>query len=409
MSDYAKLHREAMAAAEEHDALRRRGDARAAAVSLRRAAELEARAAKGTPIDLEPTRSVLFRSAATLAHEVGDTLAARALVVDGLRGSPPGEIKAELFEILDKISPPRGDAVASGALVQRLGIRSARRTSSRLDLEGVGKIHQEWSRTLAAFSTNGAVQFVPIDASIGSFIVQLELRRDTSDFADVIEALRELAETDSQGVPSDARSKAAAQRRSSMLSLLVALAEADAILEVTTTGPGTEGLESIEIRPPEARVLSQLQQEASGRIASEDVPQADELETVFRFVEFIAKGKYPTPDDLGVVRRQVNYYRRATEILGYRRNGALTPLGGVLNRLTGKAKWRAALAHFMVTDVASAWLAWSKKRSFEQIDPQSAEAFLAACATGLSPSTTKRRAQTLRTWHLTLAERTSEG
>jgi hypothetical protein len=409
MSDYAKPHGQAMAAAEEYDALRRRGEERAAAVALRRAADLEAVAAERTPKNLEPTRSVLFRSAATLAHELGDTLAARHLAMEGLRGNPPAEIKAELFEILDKISQPRVGALASGALVQRLGIRSARRTSSRLDLEGVGKIHQEWNRTLAAFSKNGAVQFVPIDASIGSFFVQLELRRDTSDFGDVIQALRELAETDGPGAAADDRSKAAAQRRSSMLSLLVALTEADAILEVTTTGPGTKGLQTIEIRPPEPEELAQLQQEASGMIPSEDVPQADDLETVFRFVEFIAKGKYPTPADLDVVPRQVNYYRRATEILGYRRNGALTPLGGVLHRLTGKAKWRAALAHFMVTDVASAWLAWSKKRSFEQIDPQSAEAFLAACATGLSPSTTKRRAQTLRTWHLTLIERTTEG
>ena len=189
-----------------------------------------------------------------------------------------------------------------------------------------------------------------------------------------------------------------------MLSLLVALTEADAILEVTTTGPGTKNLQTIEIRPPEPQELAQLQQEASGMIASDDVPQADDLERVFRFVRFIARGKYPTPADLDIVPRQVNYYRRATEILGYRRNGALTPLGAVLNRLSGKEKWRAALAHFAVTDVASAWLAWSQKRSFEQIEPESAEAFLTACATGLSASTIKRRAQTLRTWHVTLIE-----
>ncbi|MBK8236117.1 MAG: hypothetical protein IPK74_11205 [Deltaproteobacteria bacterium] len=286
----------------EYDALRRRGQERAAAVALRRAAELEALAAQRTPQNLEPTRSVLFRSAATLAHEMGDTIAARRLAMEGLRGTPPAEIKAELFEILDKISQPSAGAVASGALLQRLGIRSARRTSSRLDLEGVGKIHREWNRTLTAFSKKGAVQFVPIDASIGSFVVQLELRRDTSDFTDVIQALRELAETDGAGVPADDRSKAAAQRRGSMLSLLVALTEADAILEVTTTGPGTKNLQTIGIRPPEPQELAQLQQEASGMIASDDVPQADDLERVFRFVRFIARASTRRPADLDIVR-----------------------------------------------------------------------------------------------------------
>ena len=51
----------------------------------------------------EPTRSVLFRSAATLALDCGDLREAERLVAMGLSGDPPHEIAEELRDVLERI------------------------------------------------------------------------------------------------------------------------------------------------------------------------------------------------------------------------------------------------------------------------------------------------------------------
>lgn len=50
--------------------------------------------------DKEPTRSILFRSAATIGVQLGFLLEAKALIAHGLAGNPPGEIKNELEQLL---------------------------------------------------------------------------------------------------------------------------------------------------------------------------------------------------------------------------------------------------------------------------------------------------------------------
>jgi hypothetical protein len=73
--------------------------------SLRRAMELECQAADSVAdrFDLEPTRSVLHRSAATLAWNVGEIQIAKIYVAAGLAGKPPAEIRDELLELRDKL------------------------------------------------------------------------------------------------------------------------------------------------------------------------------------------------------------------------------------------------------------------------------------------------------------------
>ena len=52
--------------------------------------------------DLEPSRSILHRSAACLAHDCGRYRDAIEMAEAGLAGSPPDEIRAELENILAK-------------------------------------------------------------------------------------------------------------------------------------------------------------------------------------------------------------------------------------------------------------------------------------------------------------------
>lgn len=69
---------------------------------LKQALEHEERAARTVPYKegSEPTRSILFRSAATLAYRLGDMDKAAELTMDGLSGWPPPQIKEQLEQVL---------------------------------------------------------------------------------------------------------------------------------------------------------------------------------------------------------------------------------------------------------------------------------------------------------------------
>lgn len=73
-----------------------------AAEQFRIAYELESEAAHSfLNRDLEPTRSVLFRSAATMAKRCGLTTEMHDLIQKGLAGNPPPAVADELRELLD--------------------------------------------------------------------------------------------------------------------------------------------------------------------------------------------------------------------------------------------------------------------------------------------------------------------
>ncbi len=54
--------------------------------------------------DKEPSRSVLFRSAASLALDCGNWIEAGRIALDGLDGNPPEQIAEELREILENVT-----------------------------------------------------------------------------------------------------------------------------------------------------------------------------------------------------------------------------------------------------------------------------------------------------------------
>lgn len=90
-----RLHRNAMELAQEAegapDAARARKLFRAAFEKEREAAEL-----LQDRLDLEPTRSVLLRSAASLAVDCQDFAEAERLLEKGLAGRPPADIAEEM-------------------------------------------------------------------------------------------------------------------------------------------------------------------------------------------------------------------------------------------------------------------------------------------------------------------------
>lgn len=98
-----RVHRLAMEDADKAAEYKKLGKDRRAAQLLHRAFILERHAAlEAIELNLEPTRSVLCRSAASLALEVGLLPEAFEMATLGLAGSPPSEIAAELRDIVNK-------------------------------------------------------------------------------------------------------------------------------------------------------------------------------------------------------------------------------------------------------------------------------------------------------------------
>ena len=105
IADAAGLHDEAMQLAEQAALARLKGDTGGASSLLRRALDKERRAASlvASDLSLEPTRSVLHRSAASLAHQCGELREAEKLAAVALAGDPPDDIADELRDLLREL------------------------------------------------------------------------------------------------------------------------------------------------------------------------------------------------------------------------------------------------------------------------------------------------------------------
>jgi hypothetical protein len=95
---------------------------------LAQAMKLECAAADTVAEDraLEPTRSLLHRSAASIALQNFDTATARRYVNAGLEGDPPDEIKSELEKLSDQITI-LDDETTSYALKAPVGLTPVQR------------------------------------------------------------------------------------------------------------------------------------------------------------------------------------------------------------------------------------------------------------------------------------------
>lgn len=110
MNDIDRLHQESMDLVDQAALARRRGAPEAEAQFVKAAFEKEQAAADLTVphLDLEPSRSVLHRSAASLAVECSEFRAAEKLIGRALAGNPPAEIAEELRDLLlNEIYPKR--------------------------------------------------------------------------------------------------------------------------------------------------------------------------------------------------------------------------------------------------------------------------------------------------------------
>ncbi|OUL30999.1 hypothetical protein BV378_02520 [Nostoc sp. RF31YmG] len=106
MSQIQELHQQAMDLAEMAQVAKLRGDFALNSQLSRQAFEKERLAAEliANNLEAEPTRSVLHRSAATLAIDCGETQSAERLIAIALSGNPPTEIAEELKDLFVQIN-----------------------------------------------------------------------------------------------------------------------------------------------------------------------------------------------------------------------------------------------------------------------------------------------------------------
>ena len=105
MSQINNLHDQAMAYIDEAFLAERRGDQAGAHEHYRKALKLEIEAAEllRDELTIEPSRSVLYRSAASIAMSCGQYREAERLIAVGLAGKPPSEIAEELRTLLEQV------------------------------------------------------------------------------------------------------------------------------------------------------------------------------------------------------------------------------------------------------------------------------------------------------------------
>lgn len=101
-----ELHKEAMDLAEMAFIAKLKGDYKNSEKFLREAYKKESSSAKllMDEFSFEPTRSILCRSAASLAIECNDLRGAERLIALGLAGNPPEEIAEELRDLLERVN-----------------------------------------------------------------------------------------------------------------------------------------------------------------------------------------------------------------------------------------------------------------------------------------------------------------
>jgi hypothetical protein len=106
METIKDLHQNAMNLAEEAFIVQRNGDDMKANELFSKSLSLEQKAAEQLPlnIDSEPTRSILYRSAASLAYNCKEYELADRLIAIGLSGYPPAEIKEELKNLYEDVN-----------------------------------------------------------------------------------------------------------------------------------------------------------------------------------------------------------------------------------------------------------------------------------------------------------------
>lgn len=264
-----------------------------------------------------------------------------------------------------------------------------------LPLDLVNRIAAAFGEILSSFAEGvfgTQVDLLPAGARVGSYIVDIAAQGLPP------HALEALARGLEQG---DERIDA---RRLGELLALLQQNEVRLTVRAAIRDESTRPVITID-RGLRKRLLKATDAASLRTVESRDVPQADSLDRVFLMVERASRHLPFTSEEFEITPRQVNYYRRAAQILGFlTESGEVTAAGRLIARLGGEERLRATVVHFESSRCGDAWIQWSRGKTLLDVRPESAHDFLAECVPGLSQVTVGRRVKTLVAWYRALRD-----
>lgn len=270
-------------------------------------------------------------------------------------------------------------------------------------LSTVTAIFDSWLSLVKAIASSGGydLELYAEGARHGSFIIELSASdANASDFA--VKKLKEFIEI-SDSTDDLLKLLSAESIDPSLLEgFIETTANNNCQIEVSTYRDESRSLDYFISL--EQSVLSGLLPRVKGVsdsfLGTDKIPQADELDRIFVLLELASNFKQISSKSMGgITERQVSYYKHAAKVLRYldERN-CVTAAGSYVASLDKERRLITTANQFGTSDCGWAWLNWSKVSTLAQIDRSSAVEFLTSMAPGLSESTAKRRAVTLKSW-----------
>ncbi len=108
LKEIESIHNQAMDLIEQAQVLRFKGERDKSNSIMLEAFEKEKAAADSLKLqDIEPSRSILYRSAASIAYELGMNIEAERLLCQGLAGNPPVWVANELRDLYENVTQSR--------------------------------------------------------------------------------------------------------------------------------------------------------------------------------------------------------------------------------------------------------------------------------------------------------------
>jgi len=272
------------------------------------------------------------------------------------------------------------------------------RASTSLGLELVSRIGTAFGEVLESFfggAFGEEIDLVPIGAARGSFILYVNALGLPPHALEWLDAELNRG-PEHVGARALAELSALLQQHGVRIEVSVSCGDAGASV--------SEGPKLVIDAARRKALSSAAEATVLSTIDSNDVPQADDLERVFRIVDMVVRREELDAEVLAITPRQVGYYRRAAQILGLLDDSCVLTAGGrLIARLpTVEDRLRATVVHFESSSCGDAWIRWAEKQTLKGVDPESAFDFLRSRCPGLGESTAGRRAQTLEAWHRAL-------
>jgi hypothetical protein len=257
----------------------------------------------------------------------------------------------------------------------------------------LGLWREVFSNVMESFNVVG--DLTPIDAGVGSFRVTLRVD-DPEITGRVVDKIRRALAVTSVEATVEQITEFELEI-SDLAKLLEALEQHAVRLEIELAATARSLILSPDQRGAAERATRTVRQRR--RLDTGSVPQADNIERVFRLLELKRANTEVTPYTLEVVPRQVAYYKQACRLLGYLNNdNELTTAGSQLLGLNHEDRLRTTSVQFEQSECGFAWIRWSGVTNLTEIDASTAAQFLRE-ASLLGETTAPRRAGTLRSWH----------